>query len=64
LRSPIRFTSLAAVSKPRRNQDDTRPGRLKDPKAKAAKPADFVDTRFVEEFDKIGFIDNSTAGKR
>ncbi len=31
---------------------------LKDPKAKAAKPSDFVDTRFIEEFDKSGFIDN------
>lgn len=31
---------------------------LKDPKAKAAKPADFVDLRFIEEFDKSGFIDN------
>ncbi len=29
----------------------------KDPKARAAKPQDFVDTRFVEEFDKSGFID-------
>ena len=31
---------------------------LKDPKAKAAKPADFVDARFIEEFNKSGFIDN------
>lgn len=30
----------------------------KDPKARAAKPQDFVDARFVEEFDKSGFIDN------
>jgi NitT/TauT family transport system substrate-binding protein len=30
---------------------------LKDPKARAAKPQDFVDARFVEEFDKSGFID-------
>ncbi|MEK7378511.1 MAG: ABC transporter substrate-binding protein, partial [Candidatus Binatota bacterium] len=29
----------------------------KDPKAKAAKPQDFVDSRFIEEFDKAGFID-------
>ena len=31
---------------------------LKDSKAKAAKPQDFVDARFVEEFDKSGYIDN------
>jgi ABC-type nitrate/sulfonate/bicarbonate transport system substrate-binding protein len=31
---------------------------LKDPKAKTAKPEDFVDARFIEEFDKSGFIDN------
>ncbi|MBI4528214.1 MAG: ABC transporter substrate-binding protein [Deltaproteobacteria bacterium] len=30
----------------------------KDPKAKAAKPQDFVDNRFIEEFDKSGFIDS------
>ncbi len=30
---------------------------LKDPKARAAKPQDFVDARYVEEFDKSGFID-------
>jgi NitT/TauT family transport system substrate-binding protein len=30
----------------------------KDPKAKAAKPQDFVDTRFVEEFDKSGYVDS------
>lgn len=27
------------------------------PKAKAAKPQDFIDARFVEEFDKSGYID-------
>lgn len=37
---------------------------LKDPKAKAAKPADFVDARFVEEFDKSGFIDNLYGTKK
>ncbi len=37
---------------------------LKDPKAKAAKPSDFVDTRFVEEFDKSGFIDNLYGQKK
>jgi hypothetical protein len=30
---------------------------LKDPKARAAKPQDFVDARYVEEFDKSGFTD-------
>ncbi len=37
----------------------------KDPKARTAKPQDFVDTRFVEEFDKSGYIDSLYArGKR
>ncbi len=30
----------------------------KDPKARAAKPQDFVEARFVEEFEKSGFIDS------
>ena len=30
----------------------------REPKARAAKPQDFVDSRFVEEFDKSGFIDS------
>jgi NitT/TauT family transport system substrate-binding protein len=30
----------------------------KDPKARAAKPQDFVDLRFIQEFDKSGFIDD------
>jgi NitT/TauT family transport system substrate-binding protein len=37
---------------------------LKDPKAKVAKPADFVDSRFIEEFDKSGFIDNLYGTKK
>ena len=36
----------------------------KDPKARAAKPEDFVDTRFVEEFDKSGFIDRLYGRRR
>ena len=36
---------------------------LKDPKAKAAKPQDFIDARFVEEFDKSGYTD-SLYGKK
>ncbi len=35
----------------------------KDPKARAARPQDFVDARFVEEFDKSGYID-SLYGRR
>jgi hypothetical protein len=31
---------------------------LKDPKARSATPQDFVDARFVEEFDKSGYIDS------
>jgi NitT/TauT family transport system substrate-binding protein len=30
----------------------------KDPKAKAAKPEDFVDVRFIKELDESGFIDD------
>jgi ABC-type nitrate/sulfonate/bicarbonate transport system substrate-binding protein len=37
---------------------------LKDPKAKAAKPQDFVDARFVEEFDKSGYIDSLYGRKK
>lgn len=29
-----------------------------DPKAKVAKPEDFVDVRFIKELDDIGFIDD------
>jgi hypothetical protein len=29
-----------------------------DPKAKAAKPEDFVDIRFIKELDENGFIDD------
>ncbi len=36
----------------------------KDPKARAAKPQDFVDARFVEEFDKNGFIDDLYGRKK
>ena len=28
------------------------------PKAKTAKPEDFIDARFVEEFDKSGYLDS------
>ena len=34
------------------------------PKAKAAKPQDFVDARFVEEFDKSGYIDSLYGRKK
>ena len=37
---------------------------LKDSKAKAAKPQDFVDARFVEEFDKSGYIDSLYGRKK
>jgi hypothetical protein len=36
----------------------------KDPKARAAKPQDFVDARFVEELDKSGYIDSLYRGKK
>jgi hypothetical protein len=36
-----------------------------DPKAKAAKPEDFVDMRFIKELDESGFIDELyKTGKR
>ena len=37
---------------------------LKDPKATAAKPQDFVDARFVEELDKSGYIDSLYGRKK
>ena len=36
----------------------------KDPKAKAAKPQDFIDARFVEEFDTSGYIDSLYGWKK
>jgi ABC-type nitrate/sulfonate/bicarbonate transport system substrate-binding protein len=36
----------------------------KDPKARAAKPHDFIDAQFVEEFDKSGFIDGLYGRKK
>ena len=36
-----------------------------DPKAKAAKPEDFVDMRFIKDLDESGFIDELyKTGKR
>ena len=35
-----------------------------DPKAKAAKPEDFVDMRFIKELDESGFIDGLYKGSR
>ena len=37
---------------------------VKNPKAKAAKPQDFIDARFVEEFDKSGYIDSLYGRKK
>lgn len=37
---------------------------VKDPKARAAKPSDFIDARFVEEFDKSGYIDSLYGRKK
>jgi len=37
---------------------------LTNPKAKAAKPQDFIDARFVEEFDKSGYIDSLYGRKK
>ena len=36
----------------------------KDPKAKAAKPEDFVDVRFIKELDDSGFIDELYKGSK
>jgi NitT/TauT family transport system substrate-binding protein len=36
----------------------------KDPKAKAAKPEDFVDIRFIKELDASGFIDELYKGRK
>ena len=35
-----------------------------DPKAKSAKPEEFVDVRFVKELDESGFVDDLYKGKR
>jgi NitT/TauT family transport system substrate-binding protein len=35
-----------------------------DPKAKAAKPEDFVDNRFIKELDESGFIDELYKGRK
>ena len=35
-----------------------------EPKARDAKPENFVDTRFVQELDDSGFISNLYKGKR
>ena len=35
-----------------------------DPKAKAAKPEDFVDIRFVKELDDSGFVDDLYKGRK
>ena len=37
---------------------------LTDAKAKAAKPQDFIDARFVEEFDKSGYTDSLYGRKK
>lgn len=37
---------------------------LTNPKAKNAKPQDFIDARFVEEFDKGGYIDGLCGRKK
>ena len=34
------------------------------PKAKTAEPEDFIDARFVEEFDKSGYIDSLYGRKK
>lgn len=39
------------------------PLREKDPKARTARPQDFVDMRFIKELDESGFIDNLYKGK-
>ncbi len=37
---------------------------VKEPKAKAVKPSDFIDARFVEEFDKSGYTDSLYGRKK
>jgi ABC-type nitrate/sulfonate/bicarbonate transport system substrate-binding protein len=37
---------------------------LTNPKAKTAKPQDFIDARYVEEFDKSGYIDSLYGRKK
>jgi hypothetical protein len=35
-----------------------------EPKAKTAKPEDFVDMRFVKELDESGFVDDLYKGRK
>jgi len=37
---------------------------VKEPKAKAVKSSDFIDARFVEEFDKSGYTDSLYGRKK
>jgi hypothetical protein len=37
---------------------------LKDPNAKAVKPSDSIDARFVEEFDMSGYTDSLYGRKK
>jgi hypothetical protein len=37
---------------------------LTNPKEKTATPQDFIDARFVEEFDKSGYIDSPYGRKK
>jgi NitT/TauT family transport system substrate-binding protein len=57
--SPKQYPSLEGI------KNILEPLAEKDPKAKAAKPEDFVDLRFIKELDESGFIDELyKSGKR
>lgn len=47
-----------------RTKDHYRSARRDHPKAKTANPEDFIDARFIEEFDKSGYIDSLYGRKK
>jgi ABC-type nitrate/sulfonate/bicarbonate transport system substrate-binding protein len=55
---PKQYPSLEGIKKILEPLGET------DPKAKAAKPEDFVDMRFIKELDDSGFIDELYKGKK
>ena len=55
---PKQYPSLEGIKKILEPLGET------DPKAKAAKPEDFVDMRFIKELDDSGFIDELYKGRK
>ena len=56
--------SPKTISHPRGDQKNLEPLAEKDAKARAAKPEDFADMRFIKELDESGFIDDLYKGRK